>query len=309
MLTEIKKIHGLGKFDSYDGTLDLAKNQIIFGFNGSGKSTLSDILYSLSDEKHCEKLMERKTLQREDGSFADNPFVLLGTESDDLVFQDGQWNQSKEIFVFNEQYIDDYVTLIEGHDIEKEQLVLGKEGSRLYRKQIEYKQQRDDLFKRISSVITNNKVICGALGLGKSKLSITTNNWNKKITAVSEVKLYSESEKDRVQKSLEDILAFDEDYNCVLNWKKKLQTIPAYENTRISEKLKSFEKNLKLTPHVTNKEISEHISKYMSSMDVNWLIRGMDNRIIDSEHCPFCGQELKDKRVARLSKQLNKFRC
>lgn len=307
MLTAIKKIHGLGKFDCYDGTLDLAKNQVIFGFNGSGKSTLSDIFYSLSDERHCEKLMERKTLQRDDGSFADSPFVLLKTESGDLVFQNGQWNKNKEIYVFNEQYIDDYVTLIEGHDIEKEQLVLGKEGSRLFRTQTECKQQRDDLFRRISSVITNNKEICGALGLGKSKLSIETKNWIRKIKAVTEVKLFSEAEKDQVQKSLEDFLAFDKDYNCVLKWENELKAINMYGNSQISEELKLFEKNLKLTPFVTNKEISEHISKYMSNMDVNWLIRGMDNRIIDSEHCPFCGQELKDKKVIRLSKQLNKF--
>ena len=80
MITSIEKIHGIGKYDQFDDAVTLSKNQIIFGFNGSGKSTLSDIFYSLENEEYCTKLLERKTLQREDGSIPDEPVVEFKTD-------------------------------------------------------------------------------------------------------------------------------------------------------------------------------------------------------------------------------------
>ena len=95
MITSIEKICGIGKYDYFEEHVPIMKNQIFFGFNGSGKSTLSDILYSLSDDKYSGKLMERKTFQREDGTIADNPEVVFGTDQGHIVFRDGKWDVQK----------------------------------------------------------------------------------------------------------------------------------------------------------------------------------------------------------------------
>ena len=120
MLLSLKKIYGIGKYAHFDGNVELLKNQVFFGFNGSGKSTLSDIFYSLSDEEHCNRLMERKTLQKENGDLPENPQIEIETSDGMLEFLDTKWNHNQNIYVFNDQYIADYVTIINGHDAELE---------------------------------------------------------------------------------------------------------------------------------------------------------------------------------------------
>lgn len=306
MITSIDRIHGIGKYDSYDGPVSISKNQVFFGFNGSGKSTLSDIFYSLSDEKHCQKLMERKTLQREDGSYADNPEVILGTDDEQLHFLDGNWNRNRNIYVFNDQYIEDYVTLMTDHDMDREQLVLGREGNRLYREKKGYEQQIDTLLQNISHVIINNRDITGKLGLGKSRITVSTKGWDKKVKAIAETRLLMAFQKEAVEKSLHDATAFNADLAVIDTWIHGLETNQRFLEQSAVEDLRSVRKTLLLTPEVTNKEIAEHISKYMTHTDINWLVSGMHNRL-DSSHCPFCGQELKGKSIEKLSRQLDRF--
>lgn len=306
MITSIDRIHGIGKYDSYDGPVSISKNQIFFGFNGSGKSTLSDIFYSLSDEKHCQKLMERKTLQREDGSFADNPEVILGADDGNLHFQEGRWNCSRNIYVFNDQYIEDYVTLMTDHDVDREQLVLGKEGNRLYREQKGYLQQMETLLENISNVILNNRETTGKLGLGKSRITINTKNRDKKVNEVASLRLLTASQQKDAEKQLRDKIAFDANAGTIDAWIRALETNQRFLETTAIDDLKSVRKTLLLTPEVTNREIAEHISNYMIHTDINWLVNGMNNRL-DSSHCPFCGQELKGKSIEKLSRQLDRF--
>ena len=89
MLLSLKKIYGIGKYAHFDGNVELSKNQVFFGFNGSGKSTLSDIFYSLSDEEHCNRLMERKTLQKENGDLPENPQIKIETSDGMFWIQSG----------------------------------------------------------------------------------------------------------------------------------------------------------------------------------------------------------------------------
>ena len=49
MITSIKEMHNLGRYENFIGNQEIGKQQIIFGFNGSGKSTLSDMFYSLAN--------------------------------------------------------------------------------------------------------------------------------------------------------------------------------------------------------------------------------------------------------------------
>ena len=306
MITSIEKIYGIGKYDHFDETINLSKNQVIFGFNGSGKSTLSDIFYSLSDEHHCLKLLERKTLQREDGSYSENPRVELKTGEGDLLFSDSKWNEKKNIYVFNDQYITDYVTVINGHDASAEELVLGKEGNRVLRVKEASELEMVSLLTEISNVIINHKNICGSLGAGKSKIGTKTNRWQKKIKDISEIKLYTESQKESTQKSLENATAFNENLEVIRFWLNRILQHSRYLEKDTVKEIRGLQKSLIETPNVTNKDIADHISKYMNGTDINWLITGMKN-LNGSSHCPFCGQELKGKSVAKLSKQLSRF--
>lgn len=306
MLLSLKKIYGIGKYAHFDGNVELSKNQVFFGFNGSGKSTLSDIFYSLSDEEHCNRLMERKTLQKENGDLPENPQIKIETSDGMLEFLDTKWNHNQNIYVFNDQYIADYVTIINGHDAELEQLVLGKEGNKILRLKEESELKRTSSFKMVNNILLNNKSVCGILGLGKTKITLQTKNWIKKVKNIADTKLYQPSQKEVVQKSLNDAIAFDEDYSVIQKWIYLIEGHQRYLEESALENIRNLTKILKLTPMVTNKEIADHISKYMAKTDVNWLVEGMNNRA-DSSHCPFCGQELTGKSVEKLSRQLDKF--
>ena len=64
MISRIKSIKNVGKYELFCGTKQFEKNTIVFGFNGAGKSTLSDIFYSLTSVEKAEMLMRRRTLNR-----------------------------------------------------------------------------------------------------------------------------------------------------------------------------------------------------------------------------------------------------
>lgn len=306
MITSIEKIYGIGIYDHINETVNFSKNQVIFGFNGSGKSTLSDIFYSLSDERHCLKLLERKTLQRDDGSYSEEPLVELKTDDGDLLFSNSKWNGKKNIYVFNDQYIADYVTVISGHDASAEQLVLGREGNKILRTKEESESELASLLEEISNVIINHKSICGSLGAGKSKIATKTNRWQKKIKDISDIKLYPESQKEGIQQALENAIAFNANLEVISSWIDRILQHSRYQERDTLNEIKNLKKNLIETPTVTNKEIADHILKYMNETDINWLVKGINN-LNGSSHCPFCGQELKGKEVAKLSNQLSKF--
>ena len=307
MITSIEKIHGIGKYDHFDDAVNLSKNQIIFGFNGSGKSTLSDIFYSLENNDHAEKLLERKTLQREDGTTPDEPYIELKTDDGDLVFSNSKWNRTTNIHVFNDKYIADYVTVISNHDPDREELILGKEVNKLLRLKNQDEAARDEYLSFINNVITNNKIICGELGAGKVKITTRTKNWTAKVNQIMNIKLFTDSQKEAVKKQLNNEIAYNENLVTIQKWKGAIEKdCLRYLEPTAKAAIRTVVNNLKTIPSVTNKEISEHISNYMSSPDVNWLIAGMRNRV-GTTYCPFCGQELKTRHVERLSRQLNKY--
>ena len=62
MITSIKEMHNLGRYENFIGNQEIGKQQIIFGFNGSGKSTLSDMFYSLANKKSIS--VDRRTLDK-----------------------------------------------------------------------------------------------------------------------------------------------------------------------------------------------------------------------------------------------------
>ena len=66
MITQIKSIRNVGKYELFCGSEQFEKNTMIFGFNGAGKSTLSDIFYSLALKEKAGMITRRRTLNRPD---------------------------------------------------------------------------------------------------------------------------------------------------------------------------------------------------------------------------------------------------
>lgn len=99
MITEIKAIHGIGRYSKCDISVPLKKNQVVFGFNGTGKSTLSDIFYSMSSAKNS-LLNDRKTLPLADETQPQDIFVSFGTDSGVASYTNGVWNNAD---MFNTQ--------------------------------------------------------------------------------------------------------------------------------------------------------------------------------------------------------------
>lgn len=136
MINAIKSIQGIGRYTKVNTQLDLSKNHLIFGFNGTGKSTLSDMFYSLSSEQNVSSLNKRKTLKFQDGTEPEEMRVVLQTELDELIFEDGRWNEEYPVYVFNDHYIDDYLFVETGHDLSEKTIVFGNIPARLARKKL-----------------------------------------------------------------------------------------------------------------------------------------------------------------------------
>ena len=130
MITEIKSIHGIGRYAKCDVSAQLKKNQVIFGFNGSGKSTLSDIFYSMAGVGK-DLLNDRHTLPLADGTAPDDMYVSLATDCGELIFENGVWNSENNTYVFNDRYIDEYLFVEENHSIESGAVIFGKAGTQL----------------------------------------------------------------------------------------------------------------------------------------------------------------------------------
>lgn len=86
MITKIKEIYNLGKYENFVGNQVIGKQQIIFGFNGSGKSTLSDVFYSLASKQPIS--LNRRTLDKITGEKAGKIGIILGIETEDVVYSE-----------------------------------------------------------------------------------------------------------------------------------------------------------------------------------------------------------------------------
>lgn len=149
MVKRISKIHNLGRFENFSGTHEFSSNTIIFGFNGARKSTLSDVFYSLSKENSDMYLTRRRTLNR-DGEIGEKQIEIdiLSDNGTSFEFVDGAWNnRPRNLFVFNEKYIDDHVFVSKQIEGDTVPIGIGTEGARLLR-------QRDELVQNNINILT-----------------------------------------------------------------------------------------------------------------------------------------------------------
>ena len=200
MITSIKEIQNLGKYERYCSSQEIAKQQIIFGFNGSGKSTLSDLFYSLSTGKSISE--DRRTLDKVSGEKAGEISIRLGTENEDLVYnQSDNWNQSVEVCTYNEQYIKDYVFVNHEYNQDIASVTIGAESVKLVNEKNSYIKQVNEKLLLINTLISNNKEICGELGLGKNKVKEDS---VKRLETIKNLKLFSLSSKEQIKEKMND---------------------------------------------------------------------------------------------------------
>lgn len=169
MITSIKEMHNLGRYENFIGNQEIGKQQIIFGFNGSGKSTLSDMFYSLANKKSIS--VDRRTLDKISGEKAGEIKVVLGTDSEEVAYSESDnWSRELEIYTFNEQYIRDYVFVNREYKQDIALVTMGAEGVKLANEKANYIQQINEHMQKINNFLSANKEICSELGLGKNKV-------------------------------------------------------------------------------------------------------------------------------------------
>ena len=305
MINSIEKIIGIGRYNDFESTVKLNKNQVIFGFNGSGKSTLSDIFYSMSNTDRFRTLSERKTIELDDGTVSKNPEVVLTADGPrDLIYKDGTWNHTENVYVFNERFIDEYMLIGENYTTQGQAIHFGKEETKLAGEIKRIEEENKELLSSINEVIINNKRVCERLSLGKTRIS--ENKWQKRVTDISKLELYSNVAKSKLEHEIQLASSQDERIQKMRKWEGLINSSPVLHETEKVQSIKSLKKVLESVPRVSAQEIEEHTLKYMKRSDLNWLIAGMGNQK-DPRLCPFCGQEILNDEHKILMKKIERF--
>lgn len=301
MITSIMEMHNLGRYEDYSKGQSISKQQIIFGFNGSGKSTLSDLFYSLSTGKTISE--ERRTLDKISGEKAGEISVKLGTEIEDEHLEYNQsdnWNRVVEACTFNEQYIKDYVFVNREYNQDMASVTIGSESVKLVNEKNNYINQRNEDILIINTLISNNKDICGDLGLGKTKVKEDS---FKRLETIKNLKLYSLSSKDQIKEEMNNSVEMSSEVKNISECLNEISTVNIRDlYISVTDLRKIFE----TVPTVRNSEINDHMKKYMKKDNVKWIVSGLYNQK-DKEVCPYCGQKIETTEAKRFINELEKF--
>lgn len=299
MITQIKEMHNLGKYENFVGNQEIGKQQIIFGFNGSGKSTLSDVFYSLASRKPIS--LNRRTLDKVTGEKAGEISIIFGTETEDIEYSElNNWNKELEIYTFNEQYIKDYVFVNQEYKQDVAQVTMGAEGVKLANEKQGYLQQVNEHILRINNFITSNKELCSELGLGKNKLKEDS---TKRLDLIKKLKLFPLSLEAQMQEELKRTVETSEEVQQLSNCIEKIESINIRE---LYVSIADLRKIMESVPIVKSSEINNHMKKCLKRDNMKWFISGFYNQK-DPQICPYCGQNITSKEAQHFFKELQKF--
>lgn len=301
MITSIMEMHNLGRYEDYNKVQAIAKHQIIFGFNGSGKSTLSDMFYSLSTGKSIPE--ERRTLDKISGDKAGKISIKLGTEVEDKNLEYNQsdnWNNLVEAYTFNEQYIKDYVFVNREYNQNMASVTIGPESVKLINEKNKYIDQVSENMLIINTLISNNKDVCGDLGLGKNKVKEEN---TKRLEAIKNLKLYPPSAKDQIKEEMNDSVEMSGEVKSISGCLEKISVVNIRD---LFISVAELRKILETVPTVRNTEISNHMKSYLKKDNVKWIVAGFYNQK-DKKNCPFCGQKIESKEAKKFIGELEKF--
>ncbi len=304
MLHEISELKNLGKFENIKEDVKIEENCLIFGFNGTGKSTLSDMFYSMSSGTEHDLETIRATLKRECEIEEKKIYIRLKTDDGDIEYKNGQWSKKLDVITFNERYVDETVMIAEKLKNNVAESVFSKEANRLTKKKqkLEESMQNEYIPMIKDCLINKSNIFKDIKNIGAVKT--LTKRSGTKIAALSALKLYSESEQEKISEELEKNSVYYEKKNKIEECIERYNKIASKSIGNVI-KVERIEKLLRKIPRTSSKMLTEHINKYMKKNNLTWLLAGYYNQK-DSEICPYCGQKL-DVHANKLIKEIERF--
>lgn len=303
MISNIKKIKNVGKYEMFCGTELFEKNTMIFGFNGAGKSTLSDIFYSLASKEKDGIIAQRRTLNRPNEHGLKEIEVILSDEfGNDIIFSDDTWNNvPPNMHVFNNYYIEDHVFVskhLQGNAIP---IGMGAEGTK-------YMKQRETLIdanKKLISKINDNITLLGSAGYKIKDFSnqrVTEKTKIKRFENMASFTLYSVNEKKVIEEKIKNNTKYTKELADIETCENLYQGIREVSPIDITILMKKVKK----TVRISSKEIAKFLSESLTTVDIKWAVKGYRNQK-DTSKCPMCGQTIAEKRAILLFDKLGKY--
>lgn len=303
MITQIKSIRNVGKYELFCGSEQFEKNTMIFGFNGAGKSTLSDIFYSLALKEKAGMITRRRTLNRPDEHGEKEIEIILSDETgNDIIFSGETWNIiPNNLYVFNKYYIEDHVFVSKHLQGDAVPIGMGSDGTKCMKQ----KESLLDSNKELLNQINIDIAILGSAGLKIKDFSnqrVTEKTKIKRIESMASFALYSVADKNVIEDKIKNNTKYTKELADIEQCEKKYQQIRGIEQIDKSMMMK----NVKRTLRVSSKEIAKFLSESLTVVDVRWAISGYRNQK-NSDVCPMCGQTIHDKRAIALFNKLGKY--
>lgn len=304
MIKAIKEIQNLGKFEKVDYDIPICKNSLIFGFNGTGKSTLSDMFYSLSQQNSF-SLNEARTTLKRDASDMKKIAIRIQTDENDATYSDGKWDSSLNVLTFNDRYTEEYVMSADKFNHNVLAITITKEARQLVKKQDYLNEKMDKEYMPIMKECLFNKssIFKNIKKIGEVK-SLTKRSINK-ITALSEIKLLSDIEQQKVHEELINESIFVCKVQVIEKAQELYSQIP-YRNSSELFRAGALERLLQKIPRASSQMIYKHMAEYLKSNNVTWLLSGYYNQK-DREKCPYCGQVMNTDYTRQFSKEIERF--
>lgn len=302
MIREIEEIHNLGRFEGVSSSITFDQKNVLFGFNGTGKSTLSELFYSLIEDQNGEILQKRKTLPLEDGTPSDPIMIKIKDDVGTLSYNDGAWNRKPlQTYVFNNQFINDYVFVDEKFEEGKHEMIVGKEAVKLVKEKRILESEIKSNLQSINNFITKYKEFTQEIkAIGKQK--VTSKGAENRCSKIASVQLYTAAQK----KAKEDQVKNGGRY---YNQQIQLEDARAeyiknpFALSRI--KIAELTRLLKKTPKLCKNELTEFMSHYVDQVQVNWYVTGLSHQK-QMNRCPFCGQKLIETDAVHFISELKK---
>ncbi|MBD5474035.1 MAG: AAA family ATPase [Lachnospiraceae bacterium] len=304
MIKEIQKVKNLGKFEDMNSNILLEKNSLIFGFNGTGKSTLSDMFYSMSQNNNFSLDNARTTLKREE-SEEKRIYVELKTDTGIIKYESGKWNSDLAVKTFNERYIEDYVMMPERFKSGMLEITLSKEARKLVKKQkfLEDRMQNECMPVIKECLVKKSDIFKNIKGIGAVKT--LSKRSTAKISALSQIKLYSQEEQVKIKNELSNSSVFSEKVKMIENCLNNYKSIEFKPNGDILSYVE-MEKLLRKIPRTSSKLIAKHMEHYMKKNNLTWLLAGYYNQRSANE-CPYCGQPMQSDYARKIAKEIERF--
>lgn len=278
MIRKILKLRNIGLLQNavQDGAVELSKVTAIYAENGRGKSTLASIMRScqLGD---AGRLNARKTIDVDNSP----EFDFLLNEGSHIEFRDGVWNGPKpNIVVFDSEFVEQNV--YSGFEIRPDQrqslleFALGDET-------VQLKQLVDQLTQDIASQTTK-------LTQAEKALSGYAAPYNtSEFISLPEVP-NSQQQIDDLNKKLEAA----KNAQALIRRADPLQAAIIEFDFEYAFSL--FQRQIKDLEEQAENIVKSHISNYATGFE-DWIGQGVEH--INSDNCPFCGQNLSDLDLVR----------